>query len=78
MIGQLLQFPKFLINRVPLVVIDTRQNEMRRYSGREATHEAKLDGMENAEKSEVLRVIEDFRIKPHGSLRVDRKVRFTA
>jgi hypothetical protein len=76
--GQLLRFPKFLINRVPLVAIDAKSNEMRRYTGREVTHEATLDGMENADRAEVLKVIEDFRVRPHPSLRADPPVRLSA
>lgn len=76
--GQLLNFPTFLIHRVPLVAIDGKSNEMRRYSGRDVTHEATLDGMENAEREEVLKVIEDFRVKPHFSLKATPSVRLTA
>jgi hypothetical protein len=59
----------FDVNRVPLVAITGDSMHMRRYVGRECTHEAELAGLENASPRDVRDAIELFREDPVRALR---------
>lgn len=61
---------RFDVNRVPLVAITGNSDKMsmRRYVGRECTHEAEMQGFENSTAKDVRDAIELFREDPARAL----------
>jgi hypothetical protein len=59
----------FNVIRVPLVAIDCATMGLRRYVGRECTHEASLEGQSRFTKREVMDLIDLFREDPRRALR---------
>jgi len=55
---------RFDVNRVPLVAIDGATLRMRRYVGRECTHEADLVWYTAADARQVVAMVELFREDP--------------
>jgi hypothetical protein len=59
----------FDVNRVPLVAIDGATLRMRRYVGRECTHEADLVGYTVADARQAVAMVDLFREDPVRAFR---------
>ena len=61
--------PHFDVNRVPLVAVDCKTMHLRRYVGRECTHEAYIEGPSNFSGRELRELIALFREDPARAFR---------
>jgi len=60
---------RFDVNRVPLIAIDGASLRMRRYVGKECTHEADLVGYTAADARQAVAMVELFREDPIRAFR---------